>query len=77
MSLPMRQLRVLTYLAGRDTASARDIAADLRMNRTDAENALRLLAGRNLAAAGPAAYPTTFAITGQGRAFLAELAQEA
>lgn len=71
MPLPLRQLRVLTYVAGRASVSARDVAVDLRMSRADAENTLRLLAARKLVSPDPVAFPTEFTVTGDGRAELA------
>lgn len=67
MSLPIAQHRVLAYLADYSPSGAGDIAKALRMNRDKVRGALNLLAGKGLVSADPAMYPTSFAITEQGR----------
>ena len=67
MSLPIAQHRVLSYLADCSPSGAGDIAKALRMNRSSVQNALSLLVRKGLIVPDPAMYPTSFAITEQGR----------
>ena len=67
MPLPIAQHRVLAYLADCSPSGTGDIAKALRMNRDKVRGALSGLAGKGLVLTDPAMYPTSFAITEQGR----------
>lgn len=68
--LPLRQLAVLRYLDGKGPSRVKDITSALRQPRADVQNALRLLAGKNLAHA-EFTFPATWAITEDGRLVVA------
>lgn len=75
MSLPLRQHRVLAYLADYSPAGTGTVAGALRMDRDKVKAVLAALVAKNLASADLTAYPTSFAITDAGRKRLAAMAE--
>lgn len=67
MPLPLVQHRVLTYLADYSPAGTGTVAGALRMDRDKVKAVLAALVAKNLASADITTYPTSFAITEQGR----------
>jgi hypothetical protein len=66
--LPMRQLRILTYLESvRGRVRANQVAKDLGMKGTEAWVILRLLAAKDLVDAHPGSFVAEFMINDAGR----------
>jgi MarR family len=68
--LPARQLATLRYLDKNGPSRVRDITAALGRDRTEVQNALRLLRDKRLAAPRMT-FPATWAITPEGQLVLA------
>jgi predicted transcriptional regulator len=76
MPLPLRQVEVLRYLSERKSATTRNVARDLLIGRTPAQNALRGLAGKGLVSKDHATFPASWSITDMGAAVLAAAPDE-
>jgi DNA-binding MarR family transcriptional regulator len=76
-TLPARQYRVLAYLATRKSTAVRDVARDMHLNRTTAQNTLTLLVAKSLVTTDFTVHPVSFAITAEGSAVLAAAGQDA
>ena len=71
MSLHPRQLEVLRYAKDHKAVTVRDVTSDLLMNRTTAQNALRLLAEKGFMAADHGTLPVSWTVTDAGHLILA------
>ena len=76
MPLPPRQISVLRYLNDHKAATVRNVSRDLGINRTAAQNALRLLADKGFASVDRGTFPATWSITDIGSAVVAAAATE-
>lgn len=75
MNLTLGQFSALAYAASRDRVTVRDTARNIPVDYATTRNALVTLARHGLLEASVAARPRTrsYAITEQGRAFLAAI----
>lgn len=71
MALPLAQSRVLRFVADAGPATTRQVTAALRMDRTFAQNQLRMLTGKGLLAPDMFAVPVCYAVTDDGKEALA------
>jgi DNA-binding MarR family transcriptional regulator len=71
VTLPLAQSRVLRFVADTGPATARQVAKGLRMDRTYAQNQLRMLTGKGLLTPDMFALPVSYAVTDAGKEALA------